>query len=232
MLSPKENGLAPAGEENRNSQSARVESNNPSEKTESTYRKNCSATSGRNTHHDKRNKEAHTADAGVAAYLRSGLSGRDDRPQPGHFPGKGQRKSYRAYNYNTYTQADKESGSYVGVASGSQNFGPTNPALTERVEKDMAEFLKANPSIKKEDIPTDLLTASGSGLEPYISPAAAAVQIPALVETTGLSKEQLESIVKAHTRGKILGVFGGETVNVLRVNLDIANALGLLPASR
>ena len=72
----------------------------------------------------------------------------------------------------------------------------------------MAEFLKANPSIKKEDIPTDLLTASGSGLEPYISPAAAAVQIPALVETTGLSKEQLESIVKAHTRGKILGVFG------------------------
>ncbi len=137
-----------------------------------------------------------------------------------------------AYNYNTYTQADKESGSYVGVASGSQNFGPTNPALTERVEKDMAEFLKANPSIKKEDIPTDLLTASGSGLEPYISPAAAAVQIPALVETTGLSKEQLESIVKAHTRGKILGVFGGETVNVLRVNLDIANALGLLPASR
>ena len=137
-----------------------------------------------------------------------------------------------AYNYNTYTQADKESGSYAGVASGSQNFGPTNPALTERVEKDMAEFLKANPSIKKEDIPTDLLTASGSGLEPYISPAAAAVQIPALVETTGLSKEQLESIVKAHTRGKILGVFGGETVNVLRVNLDIANALGLLPASR
>ena len=137
-----------------------------------------------------------------------------------------------AYNYNTYTQADKESGSYAGVASGSQNFGPTNPALTERVEKDMAEFLKSNPSIKKEDIPTDLLTASGSGLEPYISPAAAAVQIPALVETTGLSKEQLESIVKAHTRGKILGVFGGETVTVLRVNLDIANALGLLPASR
>lgn len=137
-----------------------------------------------------------------------------------------------AYNYNTYTQADKDSGSYAGVASGSQNFGPTNPALAERVEKDLEEFLRNSPSVSKEDIPTDLLTASGSGLEPYISPAAAAVQIPAMAEATGLSKERLESIVKRHTRGKFLGIFGGETVNVLMVNLDIAGELGLLQASR
>ena len=123
-----------------------------------------------------------------------------------------------AYNYNTYTQADRDSGSYA--------------ALAERVEKDLEEFLRNNPSVSKEDIPTDLLTASGSGLEPYISPAAAAIQIPAMAEATGLSKERLEAIVKRHTRGKFLGIFGGETVNVLMVNLDIAGELGLLQTSR
>lgn len=137
-----------------------------------------------------------------------------------------------AYNYNTYTQEDKENGSYTGVASGSQNFGATNPALAKRVEEDMAAFLAANPSIKKEDIPADLLTASGSGLEPYISPRAAAVQIPALMEATGLTRERLENIVKKHTTEKLFGVFGGETVNVLLVNLDIAADLGLLRTSR
>ena len=102
----------------------------------------------------------------------------------------------------------------------------------EAAQEPLEEFLRNNPSVSKEDIPTDLLTASGSGLEPYISPAAAAVQIPAIAEATGLSKERLESIVKRHTRGKFLGIFGGETVNVLMVNLDIAGELGLLQASR
>ena len=137
-----------------------------------------------------------------------------------------------AYNYNTYTQEAKESGSYAGVASGSQNLAATNPALAERVAKDLAAFLEANPDIKKEDIPTDLLTASGSGLEPDISPRAAAVQIPALVRSTGLSQDKLESIVKKNTKEKFLGIFGGETVNVLLVNIDIASELGLLRSSR
>lgn len=133
-----------------------------------------------------------------------------------------------AVNYNTYTQEDKDSGNYTGVGSGSKNYAPTNPELVKRVEADMAEFLKANPSVKKEDIPTDLLTASGSGLDPHISPESAAIQIPALVESTGLSQETLENIVKENTQGKFLGIFGEETVNVLKVNLDIAKELGLL----
>jgi len=133
-----------------------------------------------------------------------------------------------AVNYSTYTREDKESGNYTGVGSGSKNYAPTNPELIKRVEADMAEFLKENPSVNKEDIPTDLLTASGSGLDPHISPASAAVQVPALVESTGLSKETLEAIVKENTRGKFLGIFGEETVNVLMVNLDIAKELGLV----
>ncbi len=136
-----------------------------------------------------------------------------------------------AVNYNTYTQEDKENGNYAGIGSGSKNYAPTNPDLVKRVQKAIAEFLKANPSVKKEDIPTDLLTASGSGLDPHISPAAAAVQIAALSESTGLSQEVLESIVKNNTKEKFLGIFGEETVNVLMVNLEIAKELGLIKHS-
>jgi len=133
-----------------------------------------------------------------------------------------------AVNYNTYTQEDKDNGNYTGVSSGSKNYAPTNPDLVERVRTDISEFLEANPSVNQENIPTDLLTASGSGLDPHISPASAAVQIPALVEATGLSQDKLKAIVKENTQGKFLGIFGEDTVNVLKVNLEIAKELGLL----
>lgn len=132
-----------------------------------------------------------------------------------------------AVNYNTYTKEEKESGNYTGVGSGSKNYAPTNPELVKRVEADIEEFLNANPSVKKEDIPTDLLTASGSGLDPHISLSSAAVQVPALAKATGLTEETLEAIVKRNTQGKMIGLFGEETVNVLNVNLEIAKELGL-----
>ncbi len=128
-----------------------------------------------------------------------------------------------AVEYNTYTQEDKNNGDYAGVDSGSKNYAPSNPELVKRVEADIAAFLEANPSVKREDIPTDLLTASGSGLDPHISPAAASIQIPALVKNTGLSQEKIESIVAECTTGKFLGIFGEETVNVLKVNILIAS---------
>ena len=72
------------------------------------------------------------------------------------------------------------------------------------------------------------MTASGSGLDPHITPESAAIQIPALAEASGLSQEALEQIVADNTEGKLLGIFGEETVNVLGVNLDIAQAMGLV----
>ena len=132
-----------------------------------------------------------------------------------------------AVNYNTYTQEDKKDGNYTGVSSGSKNYAPTNQELSKRVQEDITAFLKENPSIKKEDIPTDLLTASGSGLDPHISPESAAVQIPALIQSTGLSENTLKQIVKDNTQEKWLGIFGEETVNVLNVNLQIAKDLNL-----
>jgi len=135
-----------------------------------------------------------------------------------------------AVNYNTYTQKEKENGSYSGIGSGSDNYAATNPDLLKRVEKDIESFLDANPSVKKEDIPTDLLTASGSGLDPHISPKSAEIQVPALAEATGLSEDTINEIIKDNTQGKFLGIFGDETVNVLKVNLQIAKKIGIISA--
>ena len=139
-----------------------------------------------------------------------------------------------AYHYNTYYEDEEgnrfylDGSEFAGLASGSNNYAPSNPALTERVEADIQELLAANPGVSREDIPADLMTASGSGLDPHISPQSAQIQIPALAEASGLSEDEIRQIVADNTTGKLLGVFGEETVNVLGVNLDIAKAMGLV----
>ncbi|MDF2985793.1 MAG: K+-transporting ATPase, subunit [Eubacterium sp.] len=135
-----------------------------------------------------------------------------------------------AVNYNTYKPEDKvpdKDGktAYSGVSSGSANLAPSNPALTERVKKDIETFLIANPGIKKEDIPADLLTSSGSGLDPNISPEAARIQIPAISKASGLSSKELEGIVDKYTNGRALGIFGEPRFNVLKANLEILGRL-------
>lgn len=105
-----------------------------------------------------------------------------------------------AYHYNTYYEEDtdgdgqveqyyNDGSAFAGLSSGSNNYAPSNPALAERVEADIAAFLEKNPGVSREDIPTDLMTASGSGLDPHISPASADVQVPRIVEASGLSDE-------------------------------------------
>lgn len=126
-----------------------------------------------------------------------------------------------AVNYNTYDSKDKTA--YSGPGSGSANLQPSNPELVKRVKKDIDAFLKANPEIKKEDIPTDLLTSSGSGLDPDISPKAAKIQIPAISKATGISISDLEKIVEKYTTGRTLGIFGEPRFNVLKANIEIYN---------
>lgn len=134
-----------------------------------------------------------------------------------------------AVSYNTYTKEEKENGTYGGISSGSKNYGPSNPELIKRVEIDMEAFLKEYPYVKEEDVPTDLLTASGSGLDPHISPKAAALQIPYLVQATGLTKNQIREIVENNTEKKVLNIFGEENVNVLKVNIEIARLIHMIP---
>lgn len=133
-----------------------------------------------------------------------------------------------AVSYNTYTQDQVDSEEYGGVSSGSNNYAPSNPDLVARVEADMAVFLEQNPQLRKEDIPTDLLTASGSGLDPHISPASAAIQLEQLSTASGIAMDRLRTIVAKHTEGKAFGILGESHVNVLAVNIDIAQEMGLL----
>ncbi|MFL0250087.1 K(+)-transporting ATPase subunit C [Clostridium neuense] len=133
-------------------------------------------------------------------------------------------------NYNTYTKADLKPGkdgktAYSGVASGSQNLAPSNKDLAKRIKDDVKDFLKTHPGVNKEDIPADLLTSSGSGLDPDISPKAAEIQIPTVAKATGISEDKLREIVKKYTADRTFGVLGEPRVNVLKVNLEVASMI-------
>ena len=129
-------------------------------------------------------------------------------------------------NYNVYTKEDilpdKDGAiAYGGVSSGTFNYAPSNPKLTERIEGDIQSFLQANPTVKRQEIPADFMTASGSGLDPHISVQAAKIQMNRIANASGLSVKEIEEIVVANTESRTLGVFGEEKVNFLMANLDI-----------
>lgn len=130
-----------------------------------------------------------------------------------------------AYNYNTYTQEEKENGTYNGVSSGSNNYAVSNPELEKRLNEEIEQFLKENPTISKDEIPSDIITASGSGLDPHISVEAANVQIDRIVKNTQLSREKVETLIEQNTQGKLFGIFGEETVNVLELNLSLVKEM-------
>lgn len=123
-----------------------------------------------------------------------------------------------AVSYNT--KSGKEE---ISLASGSENLAVSNPKLKARVEKDIDKILKENPGLKKEDIPDDLLTSSGSGFDPHISVKSAQIQVNRIAKNTGLSKKDLNKLIDKHTEKKILGIFGQDKVNVLKLNLDLVD---------
>lgn len=102
-------------------------------------------------------------------------------------------------------------------ASAGSNLGPTNPALTRAVEERVAALRAADPT-NPLPIPVDLVTASGSGLDPHVSPAAAEYQIGRIARARGIEADAVRRITRAHTEGRSLGVLGEPRVNVVRVN--------------
>lgn len=107
---------------------------------------------------------------------------------------------------------------YDPTASGGSNLGPTNQALVTRVQQDVAKLQQENPGVA---IPADLVTTSGSGLDPDISPAAAEFQIARVAKQRGISAEELRRLVARHTQPRQYGIFGEPRVNVLELNLDL-----------
>lgn len=110
---------------------------------------------------------------------------------------------------------------YNAAGSGGSNKGPSNPDYLALVQARIDSFMVHNPSIKKSEIPSDLVTASGSGEDPNISVQGAIAQIPRVAKARNISEEQLKSLVLQHIEKPLLGFLGTEKINVLKINIAL-----------
>jgi K+-transporting ATPase ATPase C chain len=109
---------------------------------------------------------------------------------------------------------------YNGSAPTGSNYGPTNPAQLDTVRARAEAIRKAHPE-QTGPIPIDLVTASASGLDPHISPAAAAFQVARVARARAIDSQIVRELVAAHTEGRLLGVVGEPRVNVLTLNMAL-----------
>jgi potassium-transporting ATPase KdpC subunit len=114
---------------------------------------------------------------------------------------------------------------YNGAGSGTNNYAPSNEDMINRTKESVDNWKKENPDVPVDQLPIDLITNSGSGLDPHISPEAAFAQIPRVEKLTGIDKDNLVHLVEKNTEGKELGLFGEPRVNVLKLNLDLKQQL-------
>ncbi len=113
---------------------------------------------------------------------------------------------------------------YEADNSSASNLGPTSATLLKSVKDRETQLRKENPNAPAGPIPVDLVTASGSGLDPDISVAAALYQVPRIANERGMSQDKVRQLVMANEQGKFLGIFGEPRVNVLNLNLALDNA--------
>jgi potassium-transporting ATPase KdpC subunit len=105
--------------------------------------------------------------------------------------------------------------------SGGTNLGPTNPALLDSVKSRLDTLLKYNPGIQKSDIPIEMITSSGSGLDPNVTPQGVYFQIPRIAEVRHLSQEALRNLIASKVEKPLFGIFGTERVNILKLNIAL-----------
>lgn len=110
---------------------------------------------------------------------------------------------------------------YNAAGSGGSNKGPSNAEYLAEVQARIDTFLVHNPEIKKSEIPVDIVTASGSGLDPHISVQAAKVQIKRIAKIRNIDAQKLEQLIATHTDKPLAGLFGPEKINVLKLNIAL-----------
>jgi len=110
---------------------------------------------------------------------------------------------------------------YNAAGSGGSNKGPSNPDYLKDVQSRIDTFLVHNPSVKKENIPAELVTASGSGLDPDLSPQGAYVQVARIAKARNIADEKIKALIAQQIQKPLLGLLGTEKVNILQLNIEL-----------
>lgn len=127
----------------------------------------------------------------------------------------------QSFTQESYFNSRPSAVAYNAAGSGGSNKGPSNPEYLAEVQKRIDTFLILNPGINKKDIPADLVTASGSGLDPNISVQGAKVQVKRIAKARGIEASKLEALIKEQTEQPLLGVLGPQKINVLKLNIAL-----------
>ena len=124
----------------------------------------------------------------------------------------------QTFSSERFFHSRPSAGNHDGAASGGTNLGPTSRTLRDAIASAVASFdVHAN-------VPADAVTSSGSGLDPHISPANAFAQAPRVARANGMNEAAVQNLIRKHTEGRFLGIYGEPRVNVLLLNLDLARA--------
>ncbi|HEX2786607.1 MAG TPA: K(+)-transporting ATPase subunit C [Ignavibacteria bacterium] len=127
----------------------------------------------------------------------------------------------QSFNKDKYFWGRPSAVDYNAAGSGASNKGPSNPEYLTLVQERIDTFLVHNPGINKSDIPSELVTASGSGLDPHITPQGAYVQVKRVSAARNISEDKVKQIVQSNIEKPALGFIGQERVNVLKLNLAL-----------
>lgn len=125
------------------------------------------------------------------------------------------------FTQDKYFWSRPSAANYAADAGAGSNKGPSNADYLKDVEKRIDTFMVHNPGVKRSEIPAELVTASGSGLDPDLSPAGAKVQAPRIARARRISAELVNKIISDHTEQPLLGLFGPAKVNVLKMNVAL-----------
>jgi potassium-transporting ATPase KdpC subunit len=127
----------------------------------------------------------------------------------------------QAFTQDKYFWSRPSAVDYNAASSGASNKAPTNEDYLAQVQARLDTFLVHNPTVQKSDVPVEMVTASGSGLDPHISPKSAMIQVSRIAKVRQLPEEKIIALVKEHTEKPFLGLFGPSRVNVLQLNVSL-----------
>jgi len=125
------------------------------------------------------------------------------------------------FDQDKYFWSRPSAAGFNAAGSAGSNKGPTNPDYLKDVQSKIDSFMVHNPEVRKEDIPAELVTYSGSGLDPDLSPKGAYVQVARIAKTRKIPQEKLNDLVAQHIEKPLFGLFGPEKVNVLKLNVAL-----------